>query len=294
MSGGVFISYRRSDSAAFAGRLADYFDYQMPEVRVFFDLVAIEPGQDFTEAIRTRIASSEVVLVVIGEDWLSAEDSQGNRRLDNATDFVRLEVATALSLGARVVPVLLDAAQMPDEALLPDDLKPLARCNAEFVRGAAFKRDAEHLANFVREFLDRSTKTVEAPPQPEQRKAGSDVKEGLLNALTSYLSGAQVGSFITIESSAGNVLQFAWDGAGEAMEDVVLNLPMGDFSEEKARIARQMLTESYSDHNPLDDEDYILLFLPPDAAILTRITLDIYEHVFGDLPDAPFQTVVEV
>ncbi len=294
MSGGVFISYRRSDSAAFAGRLADYFDFQMPDVRVFFDLVAIEPGEDFVEALRTRIASSEVVLVMIGEGWLNAVDGQGRRRLDDPADFVRLEVANALAMGTRVIPVLLDAAQMPGEDQLPGDLKPLARCNAEFIRGAAFRRDGEHLAGFVRDFLERSTRTVTAPPQAEARKSGSTVRDGLFAAIDAYMQTATEGSFITIESPAGHVLQFAWDGEGSGMDEIALNLPVGDLPPARAAIARQMLTESYSAHNPMDEEDFVMLFLPPDASILTRTTLDIFEHVFGELPDAPFRTEVEV
>ena len=209
MAGGVFISYRRSDSAAFAGRLADFFDYNLPDVRVFFDLVAIEPGQDFVEAIRSRIASSEVVLVMIGNEWLNAADASGQRRLDDPADFVRLEVASALSMGARVIPVLLDDAQMPGEGELPADLQALARCNAQFVRGAAFKRDAEHLGNFVHEYLVRSTKTVSVEAQAEQRRAGSPVKDGLLNGIQRYLDSAVEGSFVSIESAGGNVVQFA-------------------------------------------------------------------------------------
>ena len=46
----------------FAGRIADYFAYNYPDIRVFFDVNAIEPGQDFVQAIRSRIESSEVVL----------------------------------------------------------------------------------------------------------------------------------------------------------------------------------------------------------------------------------------
>ncbi|MEO0466793.1 MAG: toll/interleukin-1 receptor domain-containing protein [Pseudomonadota bacterium] len=290
----MFISYRRSDSAAFAGRLADFFDYNFQGLRVFFDLVAIEPGQDFVEAIRSRIASSEVVLVMMGPQWLGATDDSGQRRLDNPADFVRLEVASALSMGARVIPVLLDEAQMPGEHDLPDDLKALARCNAQFIRGAAFKRDAEHLGQFVNDFLAQSTKTITAPAQAPQRQAGSAVKDGLLSEINTYIATAVPGSFVTIESAGGNVVQFAWDGADSDIDTITMNLPFGGMSPDRIAIARQLLTEAYASNDPIDDEDYILLSLPADGAMLTRVTLDIFEHVFDELPDVPFSVMVEV
>ena len=55
----------------------------------------------------------------------------------------------ALSLRARVIPVLLDGVPMPPASELPDDLKALARLNAEHVRGVTFQRDMEHIGKFV-------------------------------------------------------------------------------------------------------------------------------------------------
>ena len=155
------------------------------------------------------------------------------------------------------------------------------------------RRDAEHLAGFVRDFLERSARTVTAPPQPEARKSGSQVRDGLFAAIDSYMETATEGSFTTIESPGGNVLQFAWDGAGSGMDEIALNLPVADLPAERAAIARQMLTASYGAHNPMDAQDYVMLFLPPDASILTRTTLDIFEHVFGELPNEPFRIEIE-
>ena len=94
MAGGVFISYRRSDSAAFAGRIADFFAYNHPDVQVFFDTVAIQPGDDFVDTIRTRLAASSVVLAIIGDSWLDTADANGARRIDDPNDFVPYGVET--------------------------------------------------------------------------------------------------------------------------------------------------------------------------------------------------------
>ena len=67
---------------------------------------------------------------MIGPAWLTLWDEAGKRRLDNATDYVRLEVATALRRNSPVTPVLVGGVKMPMPALLPDDIKTLARWNA--------------------------------------------------------------------------------------------------------------------------------------------------------------------
>jgi hypothetical protein len=92
-SGGVFISYRREDSAAVAGRLYDRLIERVDESSVFMDVEAIEPGLDFQLVIDAQIAKCVVLLVLIGERWLAAADSRGNRRLEDPDDVVRIELS---------------------------------------------------------------------------------------------------------------------------------------------------------------------------------------------------------
>ncbi|MBX3644392.1 MAG: toll/interleukin-1 receptor domain-containing protein [Rubrivivax sp.] len=125
----VFISYRRDDAAGYAGRLEEALERRLGRGSVFRDVLDIAPGADFSEAIRQRLAGAQTVLVLIGPRWAGG-DGTGPRRIDDAQDFVRLEVQMALDGGARVIPVLLPGARMPGEAELPDPLKPLARRNA--------------------------------------------------------------------------------------------------------------------------------------------------------------------
>jgi len=127
---GIFISYRREESAGHAGRIYDRLRERFGKDRVFMDVSAIEPGVDFVEAIDRAVGSCAVLLVIIGRRWLDCTDAAGRRRLDDPKDFIRLEVGTALRRNIRVIPVLVQDAAMPGEGDLPDDLKLLARRNA--------------------------------------------------------------------------------------------------------------------------------------------------------------------
>jgi hypothetical protein len=144
----VFISYRRDDAAGYAGRIEEALEKRLGRGSVFRDVLDIPPGEDFVAAIRTRLAGAQAVLALIGPRWAGA-DSSGQRRIDAAGDFVRLEIAVALDSGVRVVPVLLPGAEMPAEADLPAPLKPLARRNALSLSDAHWDADIDRLADAV-------------------------------------------------------------------------------------------------------------------------------------------------
>lgn len=144
----TFISYRRDDAAGYAGRLEEALEKRLGRGSVFRDVIDIPPGEDFVAAIRARLAGAQAVLVLIGPRWAGG-DAPGQRRIDDANDFVRLEVAVALESGARVVPVLLPGAEMPAEADLPMPLKPLARRNALSLSDANWDADIGRLADAI-------------------------------------------------------------------------------------------------------------------------------------------------
>jgi TIR domain len=62
----VFISYRREDSAASAGRLFDRLSDRFGKEHVFRDLDAIAPGAEFGKVIAERIAHCDALIAVIG------------------------------------------------------------------------------------------------------------------------------------------------------------------------------------------------------------------------------------
>jgi hypothetical protein len=96
MSGQIFISYLREDSAASAGRVYDRLSGRFPSNRIFLDVGNIAPGVDFVKAIEKSVGSCAILISLIGKRWLTATDEDGKRRLDNSDDVVRLEIATAL------------------------------------------------------------------------------------------------------------------------------------------------------------------------------------------------------
>jgi TIR domain len=144
----VFISYRRDDAAGYAGRLEEALERRLGHGSVFRDVLDIAPGDDFVQAIRTRLQGAKTVLVLIGPRWAGA-DASGARRIDDANDFVRLEVAVALESGAMVVPVLLPGAEMPAQASLPPPLQALARRNALSLGDAHWDADMARLADSI-------------------------------------------------------------------------------------------------------------------------------------------------
>ena len=148
---GVFISYRRDDSAGFAGALERELATRLGPNLVFMDIKDIEGGTEFPVAIEEAIKSSQVVLVLIGSRWLDAKDGQGYRRLEKPDDPVRQEIARALQGSARVIPLLLDGAHLPSEEQLPHDLHSLTTRQALELRNSHWDEDFAQLLNHIRE-----------------------------------------------------------------------------------------------------------------------------------------------
>lgn len=145
MDGQIFLSYRRDDSAASAGRLYDHLKGRFASNHIFMDVDNLDAGTDFVEVIGESVGSCDVLIAVIGKRWLISSDEEGRRRLHNPEDFVRVEIATALKRDIRVIPVLVEGASMPRSGDLPDDLKSLVRRNALEVSHTRFRADSERL-----------------------------------------------------------------------------------------------------------------------------------------------------
>jgi TIR domain len=143
---GIFISYRRDDSEGQAGRLFEGLKARFGQDRVFIDVDGIEPGRDFRRIIDEHVSSCDVLLALIGRNWLHAADKDGRRRLDTPEDFVRLEIAAALRRDIAVIPVLVQGAAMPSNEELPPDLQALAWRNAAELRHTRWDADFAELA----------------------------------------------------------------------------------------------------------------------------------------------------
>ena len=144
-NGRIFISYRRADSAGYAGRIYDRLTAHFGVDAVFMDVDTIEAGLDFVEVLQNAVQSCDVLIALIGRRWLDSKDADGKRRLENPEDFVRVEIAAALDRDIRVIPVLVDGVLMPRSIELPDNLKTLARRNALQVNHPSFNADAYRL-----------------------------------------------------------------------------------------------------------------------------------------------------
>ena len=143
--GRIFMSYRREDTSFPAGWLYDRLVSRFGRDQVFKDIDSIELGDDFIEVITTAVGSCDVLLALIGDRWLTITGQDGRRRLDNPDDFVRLEIEAALSRNVRVIPILVDAAQMPSADELPPSLARLARRQALELSPNRFDTDTRRL-----------------------------------------------------------------------------------------------------------------------------------------------------
>jgi hypothetical protein len=92
----IFISYRRTDSQTISGRVHDRLEKVFADKNVFKDVNDILAGKDFRLVLQDAAQQCDIMLVVIGKQWLNSSNDKGSRRLDDPNDFVRIEVETAL------------------------------------------------------------------------------------------------------------------------------------------------------------------------------------------------------
>ena len=159
----IFISYRRSDSQWAASRLYDTLTQTFPDERLFMDVDSIDPGQDFVTVLEDKIAECDVFLALIGPNWLTEELTEGQRRLDDPEDFVRIEIGRALDRADTVtIPVLLDGAEVPQESDLPGPLKPLARRQFARLSHEGYRAEINRLVEAIGKALDQRPVRTEA------------------------------------------------------------------------------------------------------------------------------------
>ena len=142
----VFLSYRRTDTGGEAGRLADTFQHRIGGSLVFRDVEDIPLGVEFDSMLDKELAAAKIVLVLIGPTWL-AELQQRLRQTD--IDYLRVEVATALAKGKRVIPVLLKGAALPAVQALPEDLGSLSKHQAITLRDESWNQDVDRLIDAI-------------------------------------------------------------------------------------------------------------------------------------------------
>src|SRR5687768_8361471 len=163
----IFISYRRDDSAASAGRLYDRLAHHFGKEQVFRDLDAIAAGAEFAKVIEERISKCNVVVAVIGKNWVDIRNAAGQRRLDDPKDAVRIEIREALNQKKLIIPTLIAGAEIPKPEQLPQDIAALVGRNAIEISESRFDYDAGRVIEAITKagVTAKLNETPQAAPQ---------------------------------------------------------------------------------------------------------------------------------
>jgi hypothetical protein len=122
----VFVNYRTGDENGTAVLIERELSRQFGSSHVFRAAKSISPGEQWEESILGAVRSSAALVAVIGPRWLTAVNSDGERAIDNASDWTRREIVEAFACGVRVIPVLIGSTPALVTAELPATLAPLA------------------------------------------------------------------------------------------------------------------------------------------------------------------------
>src|SRR5580698_6544125 len=159
----IFISYRREETAFAAGWLYDILDDRFGEELIFKDIDSIRFGDNWFKAITEAVRSCEVLLALIGERWLTVTDQAGRRRLDNQEDWVRVEIETALERDIRIIPIVVEGAQLPSADQLPPSLVGLVQRQALEISPRRFRSDSSRLMHQLELVLTEMRATSPKP-----------------------------------------------------------------------------------------------------------------------------------
>jgi hypothetical protein len=195
---GIFVSYRRDETAAHAGRLADRLVDHFGESQVFMDVDSIGLGLDFVQVLQDAVGACEVMLVMIGRNWVTP-------RLAEEDDYVRIEVETALERSIRVVPILVGGAQLPQPAELPESLQPLTRRQAFELGDATFRADAGELLDRLDAVLTPGAAQAPAPAAPTESDPVLAAFEPLRDVAGVFIAPAIPADRLASASSAAGV-----------------------------------------------------------------------------------------
>ena len=151
----IFINYRLSDEPYAAVLLDTALSFRFGAGNVFFDSRSMSAGTPFENALRTAVRRCDVLLVVIGQRWLTATDEHGRRLIDARHDWVRTEIAEAYRVGAHVIPVLVGDVPVISKAALPASIRQLAGTQFVRLRPRDGRSDLDHLVAGLRNLVPR-------------------------------------------------------------------------------------------------------------------------------------------
>ena len=219
----IFLSYRRSDSQDVTGRIYDRLIERFSAEAVFRDVDSIPLGTAFASVLKDALARTDVALIVIGPAWLTAADAEGKRRLDDPSDYLRIEVELALSVCNRVIPLLVTNARMPDTDKAPESIRPLFALQAQQVRpDPDFHTDMDRLIGH----LERELGIEERQPSEEQRRR-KDLEQFLAQVSRNRLPTADSARYARrISANPRDLREIAEEMAAEGAERYEALLPI--------------------------------------------------------------------
>jgi hypothetical protein len=173
----IFLSYRKVDSRFLRERVYGALVDRFGADAIFRAGPSIPPGADFAALLRKQATECQLMLVLIGPDWLGAPGPDGLRPIDRPEDWVRVEIATALKAGNRVVPVLLgDAALLPAASTLPNEIAIVPQLQFRRVQETHLDASLERFCAKVAELLPSLDPGSDSTTQPSGTPApGSPV-----------------------------------------------------------------------------------------------------------------------
>ncbi len=146
----IFISYRRKGTQEFSYRIYDRLILEFGKDNVFMDQEEISPGTLFPKKLERNLYEADVLLAVIGPDWLDVRDENGQKKLFDKNDFVLRELSAALERGIKIIPVLVNDTKMPSMNDLPEQLQSLVNYNAIELKKNSFHLDLDRLIESLR------------------------------------------------------------------------------------------------------------------------------------------------
>ena len=145
----VFISYRRQDSQQVCEELFRHLTKNLPGLKVFMDVEGIAPGRKWKAELEKEVKKCQVLIVLMGPDWISIENDEGIRRITERKDYVRQEISSAIRNHKSIIPILVNGATIPNEVELPYSIKHLTRHQA-FRLSDNIEADAMILADRIK------------------------------------------------------------------------------------------------------------------------------------------------
>lgn len=109
------------------------------------DTDTIMIGDIFPQTIEHELQRCDALIAVIGRRWLDISAVGGTKRLDDPTDWVRHEIATALRKNILLVPVLVGGAHLPQASELPQDIGDLTQREAWEIGSQGFQQKVSQM-----------------------------------------------------------------------------------------------------------------------------------------------------